>query len=160
MRDLDIEEFETLKKQIQAEYKKIGCLFSPALQANINFNSDGFYHLQYKNNRLERSILVQRNKFMCLNDAVKILKKSTTIQEYRRGMCTIGKTDIEGFQKNKIVEWFGFFAIINFTKSIRVKVIIRRVGGEHGQYHFWSVMPFWKLSNGQRMAANKDMFDE
>lgn len=141
-------------------YKKIGYIYSPALKANIIFGSDGFHHPRYDNNRSERSKQAQQNKFLYFNKAVEILKRSTTIQEYRRSIRAIGSRDRSGFRKTKIIEWFGFFAIVNFSKCIRINAIVRRIGEDSGQFHFWSVMPYWSLSNNRRVIGSKRIMDQ
>lgn len=153
MNNFDKGEFEKLKNKVDAEYKNIGKIYSPALKSDVAFNSNGFHHLRYDNTRAERSKPAQLNKFRFFNDAVNNLKISTTIQEYRRITCSVGG-------KDSIVEWFAFWSIISFVKQIRIRVIIRRVGGEDGQYHFWSVMPFWSLQHKQRVIGSIELEDE
>jgi hypothetical protein len=157
--EFDKEKFKELKNLTKSNYEKIGCIYCPALQANVVFNSDGFHHLRYDNNRSERNKKSQRNKFIFLDKAVEILKKSTTIQEYRRSICAVGDCDRSGFRKTKIVEWFGFFAIISISKRRRINVVVRRIGAESGQYHFWSLMPYWALSNNNRVVGSKKIED-
>lgn len=155
-----MENVDELKKATEIEYKKIISVYSPALKAEVIFNSDGFHHLRYDNSRAERSKTVQKNKFLFLNKAVTVIKTSTTVQEYRRSICPIGKTDKKGFRKTSTVEWFGLLAIVSFTKSIRIMVIVRRIGGENGNYHFWSVMPRWSLTNDKRhIIGTKEIED-
>ena len=154
------DDFESLKLLTEIEYKKIGSIYCPAFKANVTFNSDGFHHLRYDNHRSERNKKVQRGKFIQLDRARDIVEKSTTVQEYRRGICTIGKADKSGFKNTSLVEWFGFFAVTSFTKQTRVKVVIRRVGGDNGIFHFWSVIPYWTLTNDHRVVGTYDMADE
>ncbi|MFA5000232.1 MAG: hypothetical protein WC545_02640 [Patescibacteria group bacterium] len=139
--------FKKIKNKINSQYKNIGRVYNPALRSNVSFNSNGWHHLCYDNNRSERSKAVQINKLRFFSNAVNIIKKSTTIQEYRRG-----KLSIDG--KESVVEWFAFWSIISFIKLIRIKVIVRRIGGLNGQYHFWSVMPFWSLRQGERFIGS------
>ncbi|MFH1744751.1 MAG: hypothetical protein ABH881_01130 [bacterium] len=153
MENIDLEKFNKLKIATQEIYEKIKSVYCPALKTNIVFNSDGFHHLRYDNNRSERSKRAQLNKFIYFNDAMEILKKTTTIQEYRRSICPVGNYDKNGLRKTKTVEWFGFFAIVNFTKRIRINVVARRIGD--GKFHFWSVMPYWRLSNNNRIIGSK-----
>jgi hypothetical protein len=159
MEGVKLEEINKLKVETEEKYKKIGKLFCPALKSEISFNSEGFHHLRFDGGGSERDKNVQKNKFNCFDSAVQILKQTTTIQEYRRMICPIGKIDQSGFRKTKIIEWFSFFAIVNFTKCIRIRVIVRRVGRDNGRYHFWSVMPYWNLSNGRRVVGSKDIED-
>lgn len=153
--NLDIEKFELLKSDIEKKYKKIANIYNPALQTKIFFNSNGLHHLKYDNNRSKRDKIIQKNKFMFFDSAVSILKKSSTVQEYRRLFSISNKT-----KTTKIMEFFAFWAIISFTKKIRIKVIVRRIGGEKGQFHFWSVMPFWRLSKNGRVVNSKNIENE
>ncbi|MDD4995612.1 MAG: hypothetical protein PHW53_04080 [Patescibacteria group bacterium] len=156
--NINLEQFNKLKLAAREAYEKIGGIYCPALKADIIFNSDGFHHLRYDSNRSEREKLAQANKFKYFNDSVEILKKATTIQEYRRSIIPVGDIDKNGFHKTKTVEWFGFFAIVNFSNCIRIKAVVRRVG-EDGKYHFWSVMPFWTLSDNKRVVGSKKIED-
>lgn len=147
------EEFEKIKQTTAIEYKSIGKIYNPALRSEIVFNSNGFHHLRYDNSRAERSKQVQLNKFRFFKASINSLKISTTIQEYRRDICVMN-------DKESIVEWFAFWSITSFVKKIRIKVIVRRVGGESGQLHFWSVMPFWSLKHQQRVIGQTELDDE
>ncbi|OGF21628.1 hypothetical protein A2316_01000 [Candidatus Falkowbacteria bacterium RIFOXYB2_FULL_38_15] len=156
----ELEQFYKLKEIAKTTYERIGSIYCPALKDDIVFNSDGFHHLRYDCHRSERSKQVQKNKFIYFDKAVEILKKTTTIQEYRRSICAVGDCDKNGFHKTKIIEWFGFFAIISFVKCIRINVVVRRIGEGSGKFHFWSVMPFWTLSSNKRVIGSKKIEDE
>lgn len=158
MKDFNQEEFEKLKITVNNDYKKIGSIYSPALKSKIVFNSNGIYHLYYDYNRSKRSKFVQWNKIRFFKVAVSVLKISTTIQEYRR-IINLAK-DKNNFNKTSTVEWFAFWSIISFVKQIRIKVIVRRVGGENGLYHFWSVMPYWSLRQKERIIGLAELEDE
>jgi len=154
------EEFIQLKERVRNKYNNIKYVESKALKSKIVFNSNGFHHLRYDSNRTERSKQAQYGKLSHLDDAVKILKLSTTVQEYRRGLCCIGKKDKSGFRKTSIFEWFGFYAVTSFFQKKRIMVVVRRIGGEDGNYHFWSLMPYWKLSNNTRVIGSKVIEDD
>ena len=160
MKKIDLEKFKKLKNKTKDYYQSVGNVYCPALRSDIIFNSDGFHHLCYDESKKERNKRVQKNKLMCFKDGERILKKSTTIQEYRRSICPVGKKNKSGLRKTSILEWFGFFSIISFSRGIRVKVIVRRIGGKNGQYHFWSVMPYWSLSNKNRIIGSKSIEDK
>lgn len=142
MSELNLEEFAKIKSKAEIFYKSIGCVRCPALKADVYFTSDGFHHLQFDGTRAERTKIVQRNKMLCLREAVDVIKKSATVQEYRTAIQPIGKRDKHGFRATKSVVYYAFHAITDFTKLRRVNVVVRRVGD--GNFHFWSVMPFWK----------------
>lgn len=160
MEELDLGKYRDLKKQTELEYEKIVNVHCPALKAEVMFNSDGFHHMRYDSCRIERNKKSQYTKFKYFPKALDIIKTSTTIQEYRRGLCPTGKPDRSGFRKTSTVEWFAFWSIISFTKKIRIRTVVRRVGREDGYYHFWSVMPFWTLSNSNRVIGSKEIEDE
>jgi len=160
MENFSLDKYKELRQQTQLEYEKIISIHCPALQAEIVFNSNGFHHLIYDGCRIERHKKSQYTKFLYFPKAVEILRKSTTIQEYRRSICPVGKHDKNGLRKTSIVEWFAFWSVISFAKKIRIRTIVRRVGNEDGYYHFWSVMPFWTLSNSQRIIGSKEIEDE
>lgn len=142
MSDLNPEEFIKMKDKADVFYKSVGSIRCPALDAEVHFTSDGFHHLQFDGTRTERTKIVQKNKMLCLQEAVTVIKKSTTVQEYRTEIQPVGKRDKNGFRVTKRVQYYAFRAITDFNKLRRVVVVIRRVG--EGNLHFWSVMPSWK----------------
>lgn len=158
MNQFNLEEFEKLKILVNAAYKKIGYIYNPALKSRIVFNSNGIYHLYYNYKRSKRNKFVQYNKLRFFQTSVDVLKITTTIQEYRRIAFPI--KDKKCFDKTSIIEWFAFWSIVSFKKQIRIKIIIRRVGGEDGQYHFWSVMPYWSLRHKERIIGSIDLENE
>jgi hypothetical protein len=160
MAEINLNEFKKLKNKTKEHYNSINEIYSPALKSKIVFNSDGFHHLRYDSNRSERNKKLQMGKFRCFNDAVNIIEKSNTIQEYRRSIISVGKRSKDGFSKTKTVEWFSMFAIVSFSKKVRVNVIIRRTSEDKGKFHFWSVMPFGTISNNRRVIGKKDIEDK
>ncbi|MDP3792134.1 MAG: hypothetical protein Q8Q89_00150 [bacterium] len=80
--------------------------------------------------------------------ALGVIKKSGTLQEYRKEPVRIGRPSKGGFYTTKIAEYFGFVAIVG-EKKIKIRVIVRRIGD--GNFTFWSVMPDSKLRGGQKL---------
>ena len=158
--EFDLAEYQKLRQRVESEYDKMGSVYCPALKSMIKFNADGKHHLRYDQYRAERSKKSQYTKFIYFPQAVDIIKKATTIQEYRRGFLKVGKSDKSGFRKTSLIEWFAFWGIISFKKGIRIRTVVRRVGGNEGFYHFWSVMPFWNLSSGHRVIGSREIEDE
>lgn len=142
MEAFDHHEFAKIKAKAETLYKTVVKVRCPALAADVHFSSDGFHHLQFNGVRVERLKTVQKIKMLCIQEAVEVIKKTTTIQEYRTALQPIGKTDRSGFRQTKHVAYYAFHAITDLTKPRRVNVVVRRVGD--GNYHFWSVMPSWK----------------
>lgn len=152
--------YKEVRSKAETFYNEVGDFVCPALAGRVHFTSKGFHHLRYDGSGKERKKSVQATKFQQLKNAVDILKKSTTIQEYRRTLIPTGAKNQNGFRKTSLVEWFAFFAITSFSKMYRVKVVVRRIGGEDGKYHFWSVIPHWTLTNNTRHIGSKNIEDE
>ena len=142
MDGFDHQEFFKIRDKADAFYKNLGKIRCRALEADVHFTSDGFHHLRFDGTRAERAKNVQRTKLLCLEEAADVVRRSSTIQEYRCALQPIGKPDLQGLRVTKKVEYFGLTAITDIVKLRRVNVVIRRVGD--GNYHFWSVMPQWK----------------
>jgi hypothetical protein len=132
-------------------------IYNPYFQRNIVLNSDGFHHLQFSARR-ERNKREQLLKFSLLPLALEIIKKSGTIQEYRKILTPIGeKSKKEGSIPVKEIEYWGLVAIVG-SKSIKVKTILRRVGD--GNITFWSVMLYSKIKAGNQKLFVEGIEDE
>jgi len=136
----DLSNYEKLKKDSQDFYSSTGRIFSPALETEISFNSEGFNHIIFKKGRSERERSSQILRFKLLPLAIKLVKKSTTYQEYEETISTISakKYKKKAFITRPIKYW-GIIAIIDGRK---IKVILRKIG-DNGNIHFWSVVPAW-----------------
>ena len=136
----DLSNYEKLKEDTQKFYNAIGGIFSPALDQKINFPSEGFNHIVFKGSRSEREKSSQVLRFKLLPLAVKLIKISTTHQEFEE---TLKEFEVKAYKKRirktKTVTYWGIIAIIEGRK---IKVIIRRIG-DNGAVHFWSVVPAW-----------------
>jgi len=129
-----------LKSDAQKFYSQIGRIFSPIFEQEIHFTAEGFNHIIYKSANTERERASQILRFKLLSLVAKLVKKSTTYQEYEE---TLQEFDIQSFKqkvkKTKLVKFWGIIAIIDGRK---IKVIIRKVG-DNGIMHFWSIVPEW-----------------
>lgn len=136
----DLSNYEKLKEDSQKFYNTVGKIYSPVFQQKINFTAEGFNHIIFKSARSERERSSQILRFKLLPLAVKLIKESTTYQEFEE---TIKEFEIKSFKKrvkkSKAVKYFGIIAIINGRK---IKVIIRKIG-DNGAMHFWSIVPAW-----------------
>jgi hypothetical protein len=147
----NIKNFNSIKKNADNFYKKIGKVYCPALSDLVYFNSKGFNHLMFKN-KSQRTQKEQAIKFKSLAIGKEIISISTTYQEYDE--C-LQEMQIKCFKKkiNKtlLVKYWGLVAII---RNFRVKAIIRQVS--NGKKHFWSVMPTWgyKHYRDMKLANN------
>lgn len=156
MKNFDPIEFQKVFTRAEAFYKSLVKIYCPALGQDVHFTSDGFHHLQFDGTRSERNKSTQRSKMLCLEEAVGIIRKTTTIQEFRQSMQAAGKADRSGFRQTKKVEYYALIAVTNANKHRRINVVIRKVG--EGNYHFWSVSPAWKEQkiDGQQTVRRID----
>ncbi len=155
MEELNDNYFEQRREKARAIYDAQKNIHNPYLGTEVIFNSDGFHHLQFSARR-ERNKKEQLLKFSLLLLAINVIKKSGTLQEYRKDVVAVGKKGNDGFRKTKEVQYWGFIAIMGEQK-IKIRVILRRIGD--GNVIFWSVMPNSKLKGGQKLY-NADIEDE
>ena len=97
-------------------------------------------------------------KLRLLPLALEIIRKSGTIQEYRKLLTPIGKKSVrDGSVPMKEVEYWGLVAIVG-GKGTKVRAVLRRVGT--GNITFWSVMLFSKRKNGNQKLFTEGIEDE
>jgi hypothetical protein len=127
------------KTSAEEFYKGIQNVHCPYFSQPVIFNSDGFNHLQFSAGR-ERDKSAQIFKFNLLPFAPDIIRKSGTIQEYRKQWGKVGRKRKDGFQDTKEMEYWGLIALVPDKNGpmVSIKVILRRVGD--GNITFWSVM--------------------
>ncbi len=140
--EIQYQEAKVKASQIFSKNLLVHC---PYFNQEVTLNSDGFHHLQFSDRR-ERSKNEQLLKFNLLPLALKIIRKSGTIQEYRKSLSPVGKKSTrDGLTIMKAVQYWALIAIVgDEDKSLKIKVILRQVGD--GKITFWSVMPAMKLS--------------
>ncbi|MEK7574298.1 MAG: hypothetical protein AAB514_02070 [Patescibacteria group bacterium] len=136
----DISNYEKLKEDAQKFYNEIGNVFSPAFKQSIHFNSEGFNHIIFKSPRTERERSSQILRFKLLPLVVKLLKESTTYQEFEE---TLKEFEVKSYKKKiKKSEPVKYWGIIAIVEGRKIKVIVRKIG-DNGAMHFWSVVPAW-----------------
>lgn len=147
--ELDAAYFNKRKEKALAIYAAQKNIYNPYLKSEVIFNSDGFHHLQFSARR-ERSKKEQLLKFNLLPLAIKVIRNSGTLQEYRKGLTAAGKKSKDGLTPTKMTEYWGFVAIVG--TQIKIRAVLRRVG--NGNIIFWSVMPFSKIKGGQKLYSD------
>lgn len=109
---MDFEYFKKRKEQARRLYNSKKTISNPYLEREVILNSDGFHHLRFSA-RSERKKEEQILKFNLLPLAFRVIKKSGTLQEYRKGSILVGKkSKRDGLRSLKAVEYWGFVAII------------------------------------------------
>jgi len=136
----DFSNYEKLKQDAINFYHSIGKVNSPFLEQDVYFTAEGFNHIVFTNNRSERERSSQILRFKLLSLAVKLVKISTTYQEFEE---TLKEFTVRSYKKKisktRPVKYWGIIAIIDGRK---IKVILRKIG-ENGNIHFWSIVPAW-----------------
>jgi hypothetical protein len=136
----DLSNYEKLRDDAQKFYADIKNVLSPAFGDHIHFTAEGFNHIIFKGSRKEREKSSQVLRFKLLPIAVKLLKLSTTYQEFEE---TLKEFEVKSYKKRilktKPIRYWGIIAIIDGRK---IKVIVRKIG-EEGKLHFWSIVPAW-----------------
>ena len=104
--------FRAVKEKAQAAYSTQREIYNPYFKTTVILNSDGFHHLQFSARR-ERNKSEQLLKLRLLPLALEIIKKSGTVQEYRKLLTPIGKkSPRDGSVPMKEVEYWGLVAIV------------------------------------------------
>jgi hypothetical protein len=156
--DVDADKFAESKERARSRYDSQKSIRCPYFQTEIILNSDGFHHLQFSARR-ERNKREQLLKFSMLPLGFEIIKKSGTIQEYRKILMPVGKKSAtDGLTPMKEVEFWGLVAIVERNRPIKVRVVLRRVGT--GNITFWSIMPYGKIANGSQKLTGQGLEDE
>jgi len=155
--EVDPQYFQERKEKAKVIYTAQREIYCPYFQEKVILNADGFHHLQFSARR-ERDKKAQLLKFSLLPLALDVIRKSGTIQEYRKLLTPIGKSSPrDGATPMKEVSYWGLVAIVK-EKNIKVRVILRKVG--NGNVTFWSVMPDAKFKNGKQKLASEGIEDE
>lgn len=128
------ENYEEAKRRAKEFYKKIGCVFCPALNDFITFNSAGFRHLVWQGKTLRRE-KEQMRRFALLSDVKNILNDFNGNKEYRTTKQIL-RTDRHG-KKIRTEIRIQFWGLIREIDGKRIKVIVRQVG--NGRKHFFSI---------------------
>ena len=155
------DKFREIRKKAKEIFDKNPLVHCPYFGQEITLNSDGFHHLQFSDRR-ERNKDEQVLKFNLLPLALKVVRKSGTVQEYRKNLCAVGKkSKRDGLTLMKEVEFWAFVAIIGDV-PIRIRVILRRIGA--GKIILWTAMPAAKLKRDEtdkmKVLAKKGIEDD
>ncbi len=159
--DLEIQ-YKEIKERASGIFSKNHLINCPYFNQEITLNSDGFHHLQFSDRR-ERNKEEQILKFNLLPLALKVIRKSGTIQEYRKELLPLGKKSArDGFTVMKVVQYWGLVAIVSDDNPLKIRVVLRQIGD--GKIIFWSVMPAIKLTRDmadfRRSLAKKGIEDD
>ena len=155
--EVDPQRFEDRKTKARQLYDAKRMIFNPYLGCDVVLNSDGFHHLQFSARR-ERTKQEQLLKFSLLPLALETVRRSGTLQEYRRVLQPVG-TNRRGETGLKHVEYWGFIAILERREArVKIRTVLRRIG--NGNVIFWSVMPYNKFRRGEQRLSSDGLEDD
>jgi|APSaa5957512622_1039677.scaffolds.fasta_scaffold75780_1 hypothetical protein len=129
--------YHQLRQSTYKKYKLISKIHCPYFRKQIHFTSQGFWHLIYTGRNKPRDKKTQKLRLKLLNQAVKVIKTTNTLQEYQK-------------IPYKNIYFYGFIAIIDGWK---IKVIVKKRG--KGKLVFWSVIPNWTTNNKRDRLLHK-----
>lgn len=156
--EIDKQYFEERKAKAKRLYDTHRTIHNPYLGCEVVLNADGFHHLQFSARR-ERNKEEQLLKFRLLPLGLETIRRSGTLQEYRRLMQPIGKPSPRGETPLKQVEYWGFVAIMDVRETrVKIRAILRRIGS--GNITFWSVMPYNKFRKGEQRFSTEGIEDD
>jgi hypothetical protein len=138
-------EYEKLRDTAQALIAATKPVYSPALDEEVIFNSEGFNHILFRGCRSAREYSSQIMRFKLLPRAIGLIAFANTFQEFEETLKEFEvKIRKKRVKKTKSVRYWGIIAIFEGRK---IKVILRRIG--QGKLHFWSIVPDW-ITNKHR----------
>jgi hypothetical protein len=127
----DNAKFGELKKKYRVMYFKLDSVYCPVLKSRVKFNSDGFYHMLFKNSREKRTVNAQYGRLILIPLLKPVLRCAKRIHETR----------IEEIKVRSIPKVQTCHALIEYVGDdldAKVKVVVRQIG--NGSYYFHSAM--------------------
>lgn len=138
----DLEKFEEVSIKGEELYKTLSDAYCPYFKENITFNAQGLEHLKFKKRGKARLEQDQYMRFKLIHLAPVIIQTSSSLQ---------GVWETKRFEYQKInnkwkyllkqVTYYEFIAVI---KRNRMKIVVKQT--ENGKKIFWSIIPFWGMS--------------
>jgi len=143
---IPVEMLEKVKGDAEEHYRQLKSVICPYFEKEVAFNSKGLNHIKFKGWQRARSVNEQYVRLKLLPLVPIALSRSATLQGYAVQEKKIRKKNFgtwgEIFQK---IFYYEFIYV--HKEKVRIKVIVRKDG--HGEYYFYSVIPFWKMG-GER----------
>src|SRR5215467_11415231 len=109
-----MDSYHRLRERARQIFDDNPTIVCPYFSEPVVLNGEGFHHLRYSAER-ERTKPEQMLKFRLLPLALEVVRKSGTVQEYRRIWQAVGKRGADGMRAAKEVEYWGLVATIEPT---------------------------------------------
>lgn len=142
----NIDDFEEIRAKGEDIYKSFTEMYCPYFKEKILFNSQGLEHLCFRSRGKARPKQDQYMRFRLIHLAPLIIRASSTLQGIWE---TKQFVPIKmGSRWEHVFKDVAYYELIALVKRDRVKIVIKQV--ENGQKIFWSLIPFWGMSNNTK----------
>jgi hypothetical protein len=133
---------EKIKHKTEEIYKNTQPVDCPYLKDKVYFNSRGWEHIKFKEHGKSRTKEEQYTRLKLFPLVSEVIRRSHTIQGIWKKKEWESQKKHGRWEKTlKDVAYYEFVAVIG---KVRVKVVVKEVMG--GQKYFWSIIPFWRMS--------------
>ena len=136
-------DFDKVRESAEAWYATVSEVHCPYLERKVAFNHKGIAHIKFKRDGIIRHRADQYVRLKHIRYAQRILERSRTLQDYRKGRgVELSKDEHGKYVAIQQVTYHCFIAIVVHESEMkRFKVVVKQVG--NGQPYFWSIIPFW-----------------
>ena len=150
-------DFEEVREKAEQLYGEVGVVPCPYFgNEKVAFNARGIRHLKFKADEKARPRGDQYARLKLLHLAPQVLKLSRTVHGiWETRQFELEKTHSRWERILREVSFYEFIAVLN---GVRVKVIVKQVGG--GERYFWSIIPYWKLEDGTHRRILHNVEDD
>lgn len=149
---------EFLETRLRTEelYSTFNDVKVPYLNTEVAFNTKGLDHIKLRKWNKARSHEDQYMRLKLIYLAPQILKLSRTLQGIEKGK-KFERLKVNGRWEHLLVTvtYYEFIAVID---KCRAKIIVKQINDE--KPYFWSIVPFWKVSNRGKKMFEGDPEDD
>ncbi len=129
-------------EKAEAQYRLVATVHCPYLKEEVHFATSGLAHIKFKSWGRPRSRFDQYTRLKLLHLAPEVVRHSHTLQGiWETSLWERRKKHGHWEKIPKPVTYCEFVAVIG---KIRVKIIVKKAEGT--AWHFWSVIPFWRMN--------------
>jgi len=140
--NINLENFEEVRVRGETLYKNFEEVYCPYFKEKVSFNAQGLEHLKFKQRGKARLEQDQYMRFKLLHLAPEVIKISSSLQGvWNTWKFEMIKENSKWKNVMKSVAYYEFIAVINKN---RVKIVVKQI--ENGKKVFWSIIPFWGMS--------------
>ena len=130
---------KSLKDKRWEVYKAWNTCHCPALNSDVHFTQDGFFHLHTEPSGRVRTVANQLHRYQSLIHVPEVIKNCSKFLTYEKRFAPLGR----GRKKNGklIVKEFEYWSLVEHIKGLQIKVVLRKLVHSE-KIIFWSVMAY------------------